>query len=70
MNYWEHETPKVVDTGKNVLRYFPEAGKLQISMPYWTNDAGEERPGKTVTLDLTAVQETPEAVELMRKIFE
>ena len=68
-NYWEHETPVVVDTGKNVLRYFDQAGKLQVSMPYWTNDAGEQRPGKTVTMDVAALLMSPDALEVVRKII-
>ena len=69
-NYWEQETPVEVDTGKNILRYFKQAGKLQVSMPYWTNDAGEKRQGKTVTLDIAALKGNPGALELMRKIMD
>jgi len=53
--YWETETPTMIDTGKNILRYFSEAGKLQVSMPYWTDGAGEKKSGKTVTVDVAAV---------------
>jgi hypothetical protein len=66
--YWEQETPQVVDTGRNVLRYFEKAGRVQISMPYWTDDNGEQKPGKTVALDLEAVQLTPAAARLIRRI--
>ena len=58
--YWENEKPVEVTTSKNVLRFFKEAGKLQISNPSWTNAAGEVKQGKTVTLDLSALSETPE----------
>lgn len=67
MNYWEQEQPTIISTGKNILRYFPKAGKLQVSQPNWTNDKGEEKPGKTVTLDIEAARETPEAVELIKQ---
>ena len=53
--YWETETPAVVDTGKNILRYFEQAGKVQISMPNWKNADGENKPGKTVTVDIAAL---------------
>ena len=56
--YWETETPIEVDTGKNILKYFPQAEKLQISMPYWTDSAGEKKQGKTVTFNLTALFES------------
>ena len=64
--YWETETPTTVDTGKNILRYFAEAGKLQVSMPYWGD---ENKPGKTVTVNVAAIMENTEALELMRRIF-
>lgn len=69
MKYWEQEQPIIVDTGRNVLRFFKEAGKLQISHPNWTDDKGQERQGKTVTLDVGAVQETPEAAEIIQQII-
>ena len=31
--YWVSETPIEVTTSKNVLRFFKEAGKLQVSNP-------------------------------------
>ena len=65
MYYWEKEEPIEFDTGKNILRYFAKAGKMQISGPYWTNNAGEQKPGKTVTLDLAALN--TEARELIRR---
>jgi hypothetical protein len=67
--YWESETPITADTGKNVLRYFEQAGKLQISMPYWTGQDGEQKPGKTVTVDIGAVKASPEALEVFRRVF-
>ena len=32
-NYWEDVEPEEVDTGKNVFRFYPEAERLQVSMP-------------------------------------
>ena len=58
IRYWETETPVEVDTGKNVLRYFPQADKLQIAMPYWTNADGETKQGKTVALNISALLES------------
>ena len=70
MSYWEKEQPTVVNTGRNVLRHFKEAGKLQVCQPNWKDDKGEEKQGKTVTLELTALRETPEAVDLLKQIIE
>jgi hypothetical protein len=68
--YWETETPVVVDTGKNILKYFAAACKLQISMPNWTNADGETKPGKTITVDVTALTEKAEALDILQQIIE
>lgn len=70
MSYWNEETPAVADTGKNILRLFRKAGRLQVSLPCWTDDKGQERAGKTVTVDLDALSETPEALALLQSIME
>lgn len=68
MSYWDDETPVVADTGKNVIELYQNAGKLAISRPSWTDDAGEVRRGKTVVLDLGAVKTSPEAVQIVKTI--
>ena len=68
-SYWETENPVEVDTGKNVLRYFPEARKLHISKLGWTDKkTGEHKMGKTVALDLDAIASTPAAVSLLETV--
>ena len=72
--YWETETPIEVDTGKNILKYYPEAGRLQVCMPNWTDGAGEAKQGKTVTLNLVALYECEDKsthtifTDIMRKL--
>ena len=68
MNFWETEKPRVVNTGRNVLEYFPTAQRLSIAKPNWINAAGEEKRGKTVMLDLQAVKDCPEAANIFREI--
>lgn len=68
MNFWEAEKPRVVNTGRNVLEYFPTAQRLSIAKPNWINAAGEEKRGKTVMLDLQAVKDCPEAANIFREI--
>lgn len=68
MSYWDDEKPVVADTGKNVMELYQNAGKLAISRPSWTDDKGEVRRGKTVTLDLEAVKGCPEAVQIVKAI--
>ena len=68
-SYWETEKPVEVDTGKNVLRYFPEAHKLHISKNGWTDKkTGEHKMGKTVALDLDAVASTPAGISLLETV--
>lgn len=67
--YWDAETPMVADTGKNVLRYFAKAGRLQISNAFWTDGNGKQQFGKTVTLNLAAVAENTEAINILRTML-
>lgn len=67
-NFWETEKPMTADTGKNVIEYFPDAGKLSISKPNWTDKDGNEKRGKTVLLDLAAVASTPAAISILKQV--
>ena len=61
--YWENETPKEVMTDKNVLRYYEQSGKLAVSRPDWEDESGNMKQGKTVTLDISAIQAEPAEVK-------
>lgn len=67
--YWDTEEPMIADTGKNVLRYFQKAQKLQVSNPYWEDKDGKRQNGKTVTLDVAAAAESSEAVKMFRAVL-
>ena len=54
--WWLDEEPQTIKTDKNVLRWYPNAGKLQVSRPDWTDDSGAAKPGKTVTLDIEGLR--------------
>lgn len=60
--YWLTETPETAETERNVFRYYPEAERLQVSLPDYTA-YGVERRGKTVGIYLPAL--TDEARELI-----
>ena len=64
--YWETEEPVIVATEKNVFKLYGGAGKLQISTPDWVK-SGIKLPGRTVTIDLKTLHESPEAVALFRQ---
>ena len=68
--YWENETPVTITTGRNVLQYFKDAGKLSVTRPVWIDDKGVERRGKVVVLDVTALLEADtEDIKTARDIF-
>lgn len=66
--YWEAETPIEVLTSRNRLRWFPKAGRLQVSLPDWQGGDGKTHPGKTATMDADALRES-EDVEAAKRIF-
>ena len=68
-NYWENPADYEIDTGKNILRYWKKAGRFQVCMPHWTDKDGNEKQGKTVTINIDALRETPEAVQLFEKVY-
>lgn len=69
-NFWETEQPLSVDTGANVLNYFPTSKKLAVSKPNWTDKkSGESKRGKTVILDLESAAQSKEAVALLSRVL-
>ena len=68
--YWERETPLICETTKNTLRWFSEAGRLQISSARWEDKTtGEQRPGKMVSLNVTALAGNAEAVRILTEVL-
>ena len=69
--YWERETPLICETSKNSLRWFPEAGRLQVSAAPWEDKTtGEQRPGKMVSLNVTALAGNAEAVRILTEALQ
>lgn len=69
--YWEREAPRVCETTKNTLCWFSEAGRLQISAAPWEDKTtGEQRPGKMVSLNVTALAGNAEAVRILTEVLE
>jgi hypothetical protein len=58
-----------IHTEKNILRYYHQAGKLQIALPDWEDAEGQWRRGKMVTLDLKAVA-VSEGKDAAREVFQ
>ena len=69
--YWLSETPLICETTKNSLRWFSKAGRLQISAAPWEDKTtGEQRPGKMVSLNVTALTGNPEAVRIFSEVLQ
>lgn len=66
--YWLTEAPETASTERNVFRYYPEAERLQVSLPDYTAYSGETRRGKTVGIYIPAL--THEAKELIRRALD
>jgi len=56
-NYWENTEPEEVTTSKNTFRFYPEAERLQVSMPDFKKADGIRHNGKTIGIDLHALYE-------------
>lgn len=70
-HFWEVEDPEIMDTGRNVLRYYPEAQRLVIHLPDWENyKTGKLCPGKGVGLNLYALAESPDICERVIEILQ
>ena len=78
--YWLYEEPIVYETGRNAIRYYRQAGKIQIATcdyvevkrSQWT-DSGiteERKPGKLCALDLEALREDPETLQWLLEILQ
>lgn len=67
--YWERERPQEAQTDRIALAYYPQAGKLQISLLWRDRETGEKRRGRTVTIDQEDLALHPEAGELLAKVI-
>jgi len=57
-------------TDRIALSYYPEAGKLQVSLLWRDREIGEKRRGRTVTLDQEDFLLHPEARVLLVKALQ
>lgn len=63
--YWEREKPQEALTDRVALAYYPQAGKLQISVLWPDRESGEKRRGKTVVMDQEDLPLHPEVRKLL-----
>ena len=79
--YWLYEDPVVYETGKNAIRYYKQAGKIQIATCDYIvatrvygldrEEVREERkPGKLAALDLAALEEDPDTLKWRIEILQ
>ena len=67
--YWEKEAPVEIRTRQLILRYYQQAGKLQVAH-YFTDRDGREVVTRTVTLDQEDLQLHPQARDLLVGVME
>jgi len=76
--YWIYEQPVIRDTGKNALRYYEKAGKLQIALCDYVvatkdrtgNITEETKPGRLAALDLDALEEDQQTLHWLLEILQ
>ena len=66
-NYWENPADYEIDTGKNILRYWQSAGKLQICMPKWTDKDGVEKNGNALRSASTLSEKRTAALNWLKR---
>jgi hypothetical protein len=68
--YWENETPEVIKTERNMIKYYPNAGKMQVAGVYKDAVTGEVKQGKTATLDIEDAAAYSEALDLIQSFID
>lgn len=69
--YWEMETPEVMQTGFNTLRYYPQAQRLVVHLKdYWSDKDGGFRMGKGTGLDLASLRRKPDVLKRLIEILQ
>jgi len=67
--YWQSESPEDARAGITLLRWYHKAGKLQVHRTFLAQD-GATRTAAVATIDLKALGESREALDLMRRAME
>lgn len=68
--YWETETPELIITSRNVIRHYPNAGKVAVhGLDYYDPKSGELRSGRINALDLKALKDRPEQAARLIEIL-
>ena len=62
--YWEWDTAEELETEKNRIYYYPNAGKLAVRLPLYRNSLG-----KLSGLDLNALKRAPEVLDRLIEIL-
>ena len=69
--YWKLETPEVLETAKNVIRYYPKHGKLVVHLPdHCSRKDFSVHVGKGVGINLAALEDEPEVLHRLIEILQ
>lgn len=68
--FWATEEPQVFHTADNAFRFYPKAGVLAVSTPDYPDKITRElRIGKTVTIQIPALIESPATLKALLGIL-
>ncbi len=76
--YWLYEEPEIYETSRNAIRYYKQAGKIQIATcdyveahkDRWGEMTEEKKPGRLAALDLNALYEDQETLQWLLSILQ
>ena len=68
--FWMNEIPLTVETATNTIQFFEQSERLNVSLPRWTDEHGQQKHGKTTTLNISSLLESDEnTLNAARDIF-
>ena len=68
--YWERETPQTAQSEHNIIKYFKEAGRLQVAGLFVDRETNEPRQGKTATLSAEDCALNPVLLDLLQEFID
>lgn len=69
--FWELETPEIMQTSFNTLRYYKNAQRLVVHLAdYWSDKDGGFRMGKGTGLDLASLRRKPDVLKRLIEILQ
>ena len=68
--FWETENPEVFPAGRNVVRYYPNSGRLVVHQRDYVDRNGEKRQGRGTGIDLVSLSKDQQGIKRLIMILE